>query len=239
MKKHFLSLLAVGVTALTMNATAAVVFEDTFESYADTAAFLAAYPITAGTDPQPALTESTGDGAMGSNKFVTMPAAPSTIRRARALDNPISMNDVISVTFSTYIRGANWGNTRSSLGLRDAGAGAAFYAQIGTNNGTADNKWATRLLGIPGLNGYYVLLNGPDRATNEWTKLSFTLSHSSMRFFINDVESTDDALVVTGPATTAIGTVNLGYGITTTQPFDVDNIVVETTDASVNDWNMY
>lgn len=261
-KKKILTVVA--VVAAAFSANAATVFEDTFESYTDSAAFIAAYPLTAspaGVAPEPALTVNAGDGAQGSNKFVTMPVSPSTVRRGKALASSFNVGDVIDVTMSYYLRAATHGSGthRAGVSLRDAAGGAGVLIKIGANNAfTANNpgpapgdplqnKWVSRFVGVPGISsaaphgGHYTLLTGPVKSDSNgtWVKLGVKLSSTAAKFYVNDVEYTIDGVVPSGAPTAAIGSVMIGDGVTTTNAYDVDSIKVETTTANVNDWNMY
>lgn len=244
MKKKFLSLVAVGVTALTMNATAEIVFEETFETYADDAAFLAAYTVLGTVGDHYTLEEATGDGAEGSNKFLRVSTTGvQTYRKDFTSPIPMAEEGTIGFTLSGYLRVPASANANIIFGVRSED-GANSYVHIGRHNqaiiggGGIGTKWGGRFLGLPGLpGGYYKFDNVPDVVADEWTKLSVEVTKSAMKVFVDDVEY--DNFPLTGGSATPFNHVRLGIGIHGNLLGDMDNITVNATDTSVNDWNMY
>lgn len=211
-------------------------FSEDFESYADTAAMEAVW--TASQPGVITLTEDIGNGAEGSNKFITVPSGTAgTLGRTYTASAAITDDE--NVTLTAYLRGASWANSRASVNMRDAPASAALYISVGNNNATGDNKWAYRVLGYtpnPDAVGYVIQTAAPDRPVDTWVKLQAECGATYVDPIIDDV--TYDRIDATAPALT-FGYIQVGYGNTPNQDYNADSFsIVQAEAASVSDWDL-
>ena len=258
--RKVLAIAAVAIAAFGSTAKSATLFEETFETYSDSAAFEAAWTIGGTNVTNPfTLSSSAGDGADGSNNYLVYPQTPSTIWADKNFvgDATHVLSDATPITFTYYVRAANWTGSRFAAGIRSSNATSVLldlgvYNNVVTNApGTPTapfvNKWIGRFLGHTGFPAsqstdtarYWSVLSAPDRTTGVWHKLSFTASGSSITFRINDVDYPSDSITGLTPPATAITKVRIGRGATSVNPNDLDSITVTVPGANVNDWDMY
>ena len=205
-------LMACGVAVLPMAAAAqTVLLSEDFESYADQAALEAAWTFSEAG--YLTFNNSPGDGAEGSNKFVTMPSdfdPPSTgvdpyAYRNFTLHNP---TDQDPITLTVYVRSANWGNSRAGISLRTNASSANIF-MLGTNNGQTIDRFVARINGWGGSPGFIYFESGPSRKPNTWFKLSGTIGDATATFKVDDADMDETASLTGGPAG-GIGTVRIG-----------------------------
>lgn len=236
-------LMACGVAVLPMAAVAqTVLLSEDFESYADQAALEAAWiPSEAG---YLTFNNNAGQGAEGSNKYVTMPndfAPPSTGADPYSYRNFTSHNptDEDPITLTVYVRSANWGNSRAGISLRTNPASTNIF-MLGTNNGVLTDRFAARIVGWGSAPGFIYFESGPSRKADTWFKLSGTIGDATATFKVDDKDMNETASLTSAP-TGGLGTVRIGNGTSANAVVDIDNITVTKglPSSSVSDWDLY
>ncbi|MBI1291680.1 hypothetical protein GC173_10620 [bacterium] len=253
-------ILAAAAMLLAGSASAAVVLTETFESYADQTAFEAAYSVVAGTGGTTTgvtFSVDAGNQHAGSDKAVLLVGTSSwTANRALptggSFTTPYVPTDVDPINLEYWTKSATV-PTRLGVSLR-AADNVAHIFNLGTwnsttanNDGTA-NKYVARFIGIAGApsasgsNGYYTLLNGPDRVAGAWTKLGVSIGQTFAKFYVNDTEIVADQVTFTGTAIApGISNLRIGLGVTAANDTLIDDVVVSTgaITTDVQDWDLY
>lgn len=176
-------------------ASAASLLDDNFDSYADQAAFVAAWPIVTGTG-----------GTLSGSQSVSSPNSinfPTTAQRnGRTIaetGNPDSLLNLITFSFDFYDSNNAAAPYRQYANLQDgAVTGSGQLVSMGLNNNltsAADggNYYMARILGIDGGTGAsaYFKLNdagAPLRATG-WHNLRVDISNIDFRFYVDGILS--------------------------------------------------
>lgn len=236
-------LMVCSLAAASLPVSAAELLSDNFESYADTAALEAAWvPSEAG---YLALTTNAGQGATSSDKYVVMPADFNPIStgsdpyswRAFSGGATHSPTNADPIVFSVYCRSASWGGSRARVGVRSS-ATSGNILDLGTNNGTGDDKFLCRVVGWGTAPGYVIFLSGPNRSANTWYKLEVSAGDTAFSFKVDNTAITETATATAAP-TTALGGVRFGAGVSANATVDWDNILVSTNASAVSDWDLY
>lgn len=253
MKKTLMIAAAFVLAASVAPAAETVIFSDNFESYADTTAVEAAY--TASVPGAIVLTTAAGTGAQGSDKFVTVPAAPSVaVLTKSAAFTAYTTTDTDPISITAYLRTANWANSRNGVSVRDSTLAGSILNVGSWNAATANvavpgDKYTIRALGWGlGATGssYWNLQNGATRTASAWVKLKAIGALTTVKAEINDVNTpADDITGSTTPPIAAVpaafSVVRIGLGVTTPNAYDVDSITVATGLATSDtaDWDLY
>lgn len=221
------------VAMVGISAAQTTLISDDFESYADTAAMLAAWTV-GGTVPDP-VPYTLGEDVAPANKFLVVASATGAAVLSRTFPSATPTDDE-PITLEYDLRAATYANSRMSVGLRPV-FDSTVMAHIGTHNGTGDNKFFTRTLG-GGAPDYVALVSGPDRTPGVWTTLSLTLGTRDIVAAIDGTDATE-AIGRTTADWPAITTVRVGYGNSWNQDGNIDNILVTQVEASsVSDWHL-
>lgn len=195
--------------------------QDTFEGYADQAAFVASWP---GTTPCTLGTD--GQGYAGSAKYAIQNATAQRCTKAISL----TPTDDQPVTFEYFVKiPAAASNSRHFCNIAN---GATYMVTMGYYN-TAG--WSTRVLPGPSWQSTGANTGG------DWVGLKAVITSSNVNFFVNDTA------LISVPTTTGsqfgeFTAVNLGSALSSSGGMSgfYDNIsVVQANKAGVGDWNLY
>ena len=212
-KFRFAAIVAVALVSLiATRAQAAISFSDTFEGYADQAAFEAAWPafVSTSTTMTTGVFVTTGGGAGGSTKWVQQPAqaANNQNRNMRNVGESatVSATNLVAFSFDFFDSNAAAAPQRNHSNVHDGGVspvGSGQLVSMGLNNNlssTADggNFYMGRILGYKPpeagtvtSTGQFFKLNGagaPLRSTG-WHNLRVVVDNSSFRFYVDGVLS--------------------------------------------------
>jgi hypothetical protein len=204
--KRITTLLACGITSavLTQNASAQVLVNDNFDSYADQAAFLTAWPVVS---PQPSgiLVSTQSVSFANSVNNVATALAADAQRNQRSFTESGLPSAISSITFSFdfYDSNAAASPYRQFSNLQDGTAPASFgqLVAMGLNNNQAStanggNFYMARILGFTpsdtgGSSGSFFKLNeaGAPLRTTGWHNLAVTINDVDFRFFVDGILS--------------------------------------------------
>lgn len=237
--KRITSLLACGITsvALLQNTSAQVLLNDNFDSYADQAAFLAAWPA-AGTQPSGILVSTQSVSFANSVSINTGTVTADSQRNGRSFTesgNPSALSS-ISFSFDFYDATGTGNPHRSFANVQDSTApsGSGQLISLGLNNnllsGDQDgNFYMARILGGSangGAAGAFFKLNdsGAPLRSLGWHNLAVTISDVSFNFYVDGILS---ETVVNSLTLRSYDNVRIGAGFTSAAPSWYDNVRVE------------
>lgn len=228
---HFTGLVAVtacAITTLAGGSRAADLLVDNFDSYANQAAFEAAWaPIgTTGS-----LVSDLSVSSPNSINFAT--TAQRNGRSFTESGNP-SPSNIVRFSFDYYDSNAAVQPYRQYVNLQDGaspGSGGQLVS-MGLNNNLLStagggNYYMARILGIDGGEGAsnYFKLNdagAPLRSTG-WANLRVDISDTNFQFFVNDTLSKTIANTAT---LRSYDVVRIGSGLSSTTAANIDNVSV-------------
>jgi hypothetical protein len=232
---------------LTMNSSAATLLEDNFDSYADQAAFQAAWPAGGGTITSGTLSATLSLSASNSINFAATPATQRNDRSFTESGNPSALN-VIRFSIDFFDTSAAASPYRQIASLIDgAPTASGQLISLGMNNNqtsanSGGNYYMARILGytVPttadpdggpaesvGGAGAFFKLNdyGVGLRSTGWHNLAVEITDAEFKFFV-------DGLLAETVANTATlrsyDSVRLGSGITSTTAANLDNVSVVT-----------
>jgi hypothetical protein len=239
------TLLALGTAALlvtipTIRAQAATLLDDNFDSYANQAAFQAAWPVTVA----PGGTLSTAQAASAPNSVYLPLTAQRNDRSFAESGNPSALN-AITFGFDFYDSNAAASPYRQISSLIDgAGSASGQLVSLGMNNNQSStasggNYYMARILGytVPTVDpdggpnesytgsGIFFKLNdyGVGLRSTGWHNLSVTITDTAFKFYVDGLLAETVANAVT---LRSYDIVRLGSGITSANQAYIDNVLV-------------
>jgi PEP-CTERM motif len=218
---------------IVLPAGAQILLSDDFDSYANQAAFQAAWPTT-GTFTTGTLTGTLSASAPNSIAFAATPATQRNDRSFTESSTPSATNLILfSVDF--YDSNAAASPYREFAQFIDgAGTSSGQLVSLGLNNNltsSADggNYYMARILGGDGGQGvsafFKLNLGGAStlRSTG-WHNLAVTISDTAFNFYVDGIFSETVANTIT---LRSYDSVRLGSGITSANTANFDNVRVE------------
>jgi len=210
------------VVASASAVSAAVVWSDDFESYANQAGFDADWPVTGGTAP----TWSTDQSTSPTHSILEPSGSPGRVSSVTTYPlNDVNGSDTsrLVVEYDLYINPADLTSSRRYIELREEDGGAGNILALGlTNLGSLDNtKFGFRNLFT------WTQLSAPRRAG--WNHVKATLDSTDITFKINSYPKEVFARASTG----GYGRIYMGSGFSnnTVDPFDgftlIDDLSVQ------------
>lgn len=237
--KRITTVLACGITsvALLQNASGQILVNDNFDSYADQAAFLAAWPVV-GTQPSGILVSTQAVSFANSVSINTGTATADSQRNGRIFTESGVPSAFSSITFSfDFYDATGTGNPhRSYANLQDTTAPSASgqLISMGLNNNLLaaaqdGNFYMARILGGSANGGavsVYFKLNdaGAPLRSLGWHNLAVTISDVSFAFYVDGILSETVANSLT---LRSYDNVRIGAGVTSLAPSWFDNVRVE------------
>ena len=216
---------------LLCNAPGTTLLSDNFDSYADQAAFVTAWPAQVGTGG----TLSTAQAVSGPNS-INFPTTAQRNGRSFAESLSPSSGNVIVFSIDFFDSNAAAAPYRQSVSLVDgAGTASGQLIALGLNNNLSSsaqggNFFMARIVGYtpPGqASGDFFKLNDDPLLlrTTGWHNLRVEISDVEFRFFV------DGSLAEVVPNTVTVrsyDSVRLGSGVTSTNEIFIDNVMVQT-----------
>jgi hypothetical protein len=229
LKTLFVNTFLVGALVFSISpASAQTFFTEDFESYADDAAFDAAWNAGSAT----ALTLKTDGGHNGSN-YAEHPAAAVRQGKSFATKTP---TDAAPLVLDFWIRPNSALQERGTIGLGNGTTSIAPLLEVGVYPTTpASAGWEARLVnGAPTPASWAPV--GGTRVPGEWTNLKVIVQSKDAVFYENGVKLATFSRTTTN--FTAMNVVYIGTALSSAATTDFDDIVISTT-SSVNDWSVY
>jgi len=225
--------LAVGYLLLSAvpSAKAAILLQDNFDSYADQAAFNAAWPNVASPNVSGTLTNAQAVSLPNSVNYQTV--AQRNEHTFTESGTPTAANPV-TFSFDFFDTNASTQPYRQYSGIQD-GAGTASGQQINiglfntlTLTQDGGNYYMARILGYDGGTGAgaFFKLNAagaPLRSTG-WHNLQAVITDTQVTFFVDGILSATEITSVA--ASRSYELVRLGSGVSSTAQAYVDNVSV-------------
>lgn len=236
MRIHHLMVPAISLAIASIGtfANAAILLQDNFDSYADQAAFQAAWPAVGA---QPSGTLSTAQAASSPNSVLiglgTATADSPRNGRSFAESGLPSPTNVIRFSFDFFDSDAAAAPYRNFANLQDstAASGSGQLIALGLNNtlsAAGGNYYHARILGFN--SGAFFKLDDGGASTlrsTGWHNLAVEISDTNFTFFV------DGILAKTVPNTYTLRSydhVRLGAGFTSARIAYYDNVLVQTFD---------
>lgn len=232
-----------GVVGFTTNASATILLQDNFDSYADQAAFLLAWPAAVGTGGT--LSSARSVSAPNSVNFPT--TAQRNDRSFAESGNPDVLN-LIRFSIDFFDSNAAAAPYRQVVQLIDgAGSASGQLVSLGMNNNqsitnSGGNFYMARILGytVPttadpdggpaesvGGAGAFFKLNdtGVGLRTTGWHNLAVEITNVDFKFYVDGLLA---ETVANSFTLSSYDKVRLGSGITAANDANFDNVSVET-----------
>jgi hypothetical protein len=222
------SAVIVAVLGMLPRASAQVLLQDNFDSYASQAAFNVAWPAGSG------FTTGTLSSAQANSPTQSiLDSGTVTMRNDRALSSAYTpvVGAPLQFKFAFFdSNGSAAAYRQVSQLISGAGTASGQLISLGLSNNIASTLYMARVLGFDGGTGsgaFFQLAGTPTRTTG-WHLLEADVStdgtNNSIKFFVDGVLSTT---VATGFTLRAYDTVRLGSGLTATQPAAFDDVLVQ------------
>ncbi|MEA2710307.1 MAG: hypothetical protein QOF78_2908 [Phycisphaerales bacterium] len=221
------------IVALTMvglagNAGAAILLQDNFETYANQAAFQAAWPASGTGTAGNSGTLTTAESFSPPNS-INYPTATGFRNNKNFGDTTGTVIVPIEWSFRFFDSDSTAGAYRQYSEIIDgAGSGVGQLIALGLNNNIVSNHYMVRVLGSDAGSGVsaFAKLDGagvPTRTTG-WHELKAVIKGSSADFYV------DGFLSKTVPINTvrAFDTIRLGSNLSATRSANYDNVLVQT-----------
>jgi hypothetical protein len=229
--------------SISFGAEATVLFSDNFDSYANQAAFQAAWTTPVGTGGQLTSTNFVSPG--NSIRFDT--AALRNDHTFTESGNPSALN-AVSFSFNFYDSNAGASPYRQVSSLIDgAGSASGQLVSLGLNNNQSSsdgggNYYMARILGYTvttspdpdggsadsgtlGAGAFFKLNDyGVGLRSTGWHNLGVTITDTTFSFFVDGVLAESVANTVT---LRSYDSVRIGSGITAANFFGVDDVLVQ------------
>lgn len=236
------------LAALDHEASAAVLLQDNFDSYADQAAFEAVWPAGGGTVTSGTLTSAQSVSAPNSIGYSATPATQRNDRSFAESGTPSALN-IIRFSIDFFDSNSAAGPQRQYASMLDGAApsGAGQLIALGMNNNqtaanSGGNFYMARILGyvVPttadpnggpsesvGGSGAFFKLNdyGVGLRSTGWHNLAVEISDTEFNFFVDGVLAETVANTFT---LRSYDSVRMGSGLTAGISANFDNVVVET-----------
>ena len=234
-----------GIAAFTNDASAVVLLQDNFDSYADQAAFLAAWPATVGTGN----TLSNALSLSAPNSINLPITAQRNDRSFAESGNPAALN-VIRFSIDFFDPNSAAAPYRQVATLIDgAGSSSGQLISLGMNNNQAvgdsgGNFYMARILGYTAVtvdpeggpneaaggttvaNSFFKLNDyGVGFRSTGWHNLAVEITNVEFKFFVDGVLA---ETVANAATLRSYDSVRLGSGITAATSANLDNVAVET-----------
>jgi len=226
MKK--LSFVALACFLAPLASHAQILMTDNFDSYANQAAFVAAWPVI-GATPSGAL-ENTNFVSASQGVFYGTTAQRN--ERSFAESGTAAGTTALSFSFDFYDSNSALSPYRQCANLQD-GASPTSSGQLvsmGLNNNLASsaeggNFYMARILGV-NASAYFKLNDNPTLLrTTGWHNLAVVISQLDFKFYVDGVLA--ETVSQTGLTLRSYELVRLGSGLTSTAEVAIDNVRVE------------
>jgi hypothetical protein len=218
-------------------APAAVLLQDNFDSYADTAAFQAG----AGSTPPGAWTPTGTSGVLSTAQAFSGPnsiligTAAGRNTHALAFDTAPTVTDVIEYSFQFFVTNTSQGRQQVDL-IDSTGGGNGQIVGIGTSNSPASNEFFWRVVGVdpdgtgPLASGNYGPMDAvaPNRTVG-WHELKVVISRvtattAAANFYVDGVLGKS----VTGFSLRSYENFRLGSNLSSVNAAHYDDVLVQT-----------
>jgi hypothetical protein len=236
-RANYLALMTLSAAALAAvpSAQGSIILNDNFDSYANQAAFLAAWPLsgtgttTVGATNSGSLDTSVANSAPNS---INYPTEAGHRNNHSFTDTAATASNDLDWSFRFYDSNGAGAAYREYSELIDGAASASGQIiALGLNNNIASASYMARILGVDGGTGTsaFFKLDGagvPTRSTG-WHQLEATIHTSSVDFYVDGVFSKN--IVLGGTAAGRLyDTVRMGSNLSSTSSANFDDQLVQT-----------
>lgn len=229
MKKQILTtaVALVGLTLLPGFSSAQVFLNENFDSYADQAAYVAAWPVNT-----TANLLSTEQAVSLSQSVKGLTTASRTARNVGEIGFLNASTDIITFRFDFYdVSGTATYRQYAELddGLVPSGSGQIFG--MGLNNNIASSFYMARIQGFDGGSGVNLFFKldgvGAPTRTIGWHTLEARITDNSVDYFVDSILSR--TVNISAVTDRSLDTVKIGSNLSSTQVAYYDNIFVART----------